>query len=256
MTTEKVKYRVEEGIAYVTVNNPKKMNILDLEVYDGLLASFDTVEEDDQVRVAILTAEGDKAFVCGQDISTFNIKTVKDGKRLLRLVTKLFSRLESMNKPVIAAVNGLALGGGTEITLACDMTVASEKARFGLPETGIGVVPIWGVIRLANAVGKSKAKELMMTGDIISAEEAMKIGLVNKVAPHDKVVEVAEEMARKIIAKAPLAIELIKASGNRGVLPEGLPFTLNTNLLFFETEDLKEGLDAFFHKRKPTFRGN
>ena len=256
MTTEKVKYRVQEGIAYVTVNNPKKMNILDLEVYDGLLASFDAVEEDDQVRVVILTAEGDKAFVCGQDISTFNIKTVKDGKRLLRLVTKLFSRLESMNKPVIAAVNGLALGGGTEITLACDMTVASEKARFGLPETGIGVVPIWGLIRLANAVGRSKAKELMMTGDIISAEEAMKIGLVNKVAPHDKVVEMAEEMARKIIAKAPLAIELVKVAGNRDLLPEGLPFTFNTNLLFFETEDLKEGLQAFFGKRKPVFKGD
>jgi enoyl-CoA hydratase len=256
MTTEKVRYTVREGIAYVTVNNPKKMNILDLEVYDGLLASFEAIEEDDGVRIAILTAEGDKAFICGQDIGTFNIKTVKDGKRLLRLVTKLFARLESMNKPVIAAVNGLALGGGTEITLACDMTVASEKAKFGLPETGVGVVPIWGAIRLANAVGRSKAKELMMTGDIVSAEEAMKIGLVNKVAPHNRVMEVAEEMARKITAKAPLAIELVKVAVNRDLLPEGLPFTFNTNLLFFETEDLKEGLQAFFGKRKPVFKGD
>lgn len=255
MTTEKVKYKVQDGIAYVTVNNPQKMNILDFDVYDGLLLSFESIEEDDQVRVAILTAEGDKAFICGQDISTFNIKTIRDGKRLLRLVTKLFTRLESMNKPVIAAVNGLALGGGTEIILACDMVVASEKARFGLPESGIGVVPIWGVIRLANAVGRSKAKELMMTGDIISAKEAMEIGLVNKVVLQENLIGAAEEMARKIITKAPLAIELIKAMGNRDILSEGLQFSFNASLLFFQTEDLKEGIDAFFNKRKPVFRG-
>jgi len=255
MTTEKVKYKVQEGIAYVTVNNPRKMNVLDFDVYDGLISSFEGIEEDDQVRVAILTGEGEKAFICGQDISTFNIKTVRDGKRLLRVVTKLFTRLESMNKPVIAAVNGLALGGGTEIALACDMVVASEKARFGLPESGIGVVPIWGVIRLAHTVGRSKAKELMMTGDIISAKEAMEIGLVNKVVPQENLIAAAEEMARKIITKAPLAIELIKAMGNRDLISEGLPFTFNANLVFFQTEDLKEGLDAFFQKRKPKFRG-
>ena len=203
MATEKIKYSVQDGIAYVIVNNPSKMNILDFDVYRGLIESFDAIEEDDQVKVAILSAEGDKAFICGQDIATFDIKTMKDGKKFLRFCTKLFVRMEAMNKPLIAAVNGLALGGGTEITLACDMTVASEKAKFGLPETGIGVVPLWGVIRLANAVGRSKAKELMMTGDIISAEEALRIGLVNKVAPHDRVLEVAEEMARKIITKAP-----------------------------------------------------
>jgi enoyl-CoA hydratase len=255
MTTDKVKYRVQDGIAYVVVNNPKKMNILDFDVYRGLVESFEAIEEDDQVRVAILTAEGDKAFICGQDIATFNIKSVKDGKRFLRFCTKLFVRMEEMNKPMIAAVNGLALGGGTEITLACDMTVASDKAKFGLPETGIGVVPLWGVIRLANAVGRSKAKELMMTGDIISAEEAFRIGLVNKVASHEKVLEAAEEMAHKIITKAPLAVELAKATVNRDILPEGLAHTFNANLLFFQTEDLKEGLDAFFNKRKPTFRG-
>jgi enoyl-CoA hydratase len=255
MTTEKVRYKVQDGIAYVTINNPQKMNILDFDAYNGLILSFESIEEDDQVRVAILTAEGDKAFICGQDISTFNIKTVRDGKRLLRLATKLFTRLESMNKPVIAAVNGLALGGGTEIILACDMVVASEKARFGLPESGIGVVPVWGAIRLANAVGRSKAKELMMTGDIISAKEAMEIGLVNKVVPQENLLGAAEEIARKVMTKAPLAIELIKAMGNRDILCEGLPFTFNANLLFFQTEDLKEGIDAFFKKRKPVFRG-
>ena len=113
-----------------------------------------------------------------------------------------------------------------------------------------------GVIRLANAVGRSKAKELMMTGDIISAEEALRIGLINKVAPHDRVLAVAEEMARKIITKAPLAVELAKVTVNRDILPEGYAYTFNTNMLFFQTKDLKEGLDAFFNKRKPTFRGD
>lgn len=255
MTTEKVKYKVQDGVAYVTINNPQKMNILDFDVYDGLISAFESIEDDDHVRVVVLTGEGDKAFICGQDISTFKISHLRDAKRLLRLVVKLFNRLESIGKPVIAAVNGLALGGGTEITLACDMVVASEKARFGLPESGIGVVPLWGVIRLANVVGRSKAKELMMTGDIISAKEAMEIGLVNKVVPHEALMGVVEEMARKIMTKAPLAIELIKSIGNREILSEGTAFTFNASLLFFQTEDLKEGLDAFFHKRKPIFRG-
>lgn len=255
MPTDKIVYKVRDGIAYVIVNNPKKMNILDFDVYRGLVESFDAIEEDDQVQVAILTGEGDKAFICGQDISTFDINSVRDGKRFLRFCTKLFVRMEQMNKPLIAAVNGLALGGGTEITLACDMTIASEKAKFGLPETGIGVVPLWGVIRLANVVGRSKAKELMMTGDTISAEEALRIALVNKVVPHGNVLAAAEEMARKITSKAPLAVELAKVTVNRDIIPEGLAFTSNTNLLFFETKDLKEGFDAFFNKRKPVFRG-
>ncbi|MGD0228819.1 MAG: enoyl-CoA hydratase-related protein [Syntrophorhabdales bacterium] len=255
MPTEKIKYKVDNGIAYIIVNNPSKMNILDFDVYRGLIESFDAVDEDDEVRVAILSGEGDKAFICGQDIATFDIHSIRDGKRFLRFCTKLFVRAEALSKPLIAAVNGLALGGGTEITLACDMTVASDKAKFGLPETGIGVVPLWGVIRLAHVVGRIKAKELMMTGDIISAEEALRIGLINKVAPHGEVLEAAREMAQKILTKAPLAVELAKITVNRDLLPEGYAYTSGTNLLFFDTDDLKEGLDAFFNKRKPAFRG-
>jgi enoyl-CoA hydratase len=160
-----------------------------------------------------------------------------------------------LSKPIIAAVNGLALGGGTEILLACDIVVASEKARFGLPESGVGVAPLWGIIRLANVVGSHKAKELMMTGDMISAEEALRIGLVNKVVPHEKVLKVAEEIAGKILLKAPLAIDLIKSSINRGFLSEGASFTINSNKFFFQTEDLKEGVNAFLKKRKPIFHG-
>ena len=255
MGEKKVKYRVEDGIAYITINNPKKMNILDFEAYDGLFAAFKSVQDDDSVRVAILTGAGDKAFVCGQDISTFQVETPNDAKRLLRMCLKMFTDLESLSKPVIAAVNGLALGGGTEICLACDIVIASENARFGLPESGIGVVPIWGAIRLANAVGRYKAKELMMTGDIVSAREAHRIGLVNKVIPQEKLVGAADETARKIMGKAPLAIEVVKSSINKDVLAEGTSFTFNSNLLFFQTEDLKEGIDAFLNKRKPVFRG-
>ena len=255
MTEQKVRYAEKNGIAYVTINNPKKMNCLDFDVYDGLFSAFKAIQDNDEVKVAILTGEGDKAFVCGQDINTFKMYPPPEAKRFLRKVLKMFLDLESLSKPVIAAVNGLALGGGTEIVLACDIVVASEHARFGLPEAGIGVVPIWGVIRLVNAVGRYKAKELMMTGDIISAEEANKIGLVNKVVPQEKVLETAEEMARKIMTKAPLAIDLIKSSINRDMLPEGAAFTTQGNMYFFQTEDLKEGVDAFLHKRKPRFHG-
>jgi enoyl-CoA hydratase len=252
---DKVRYKEQEGIAHITINNPQKMNILDFDVYNGLFSAFKSVEEDDRVKVAILTGEGDKAFVCGQDINTFQVSDLREAKKFLRFVLKMFTELESLTKPIIAAVNGLALGGGTEILLACDIVVASEKARFGLPESGIGVAPIWGIIRLANVVGTHKAKELMMTGDIISAEEALRIGLVNKVVPHEKVLEAAEGIARKILSKAPLAIDLIKSAINRGVLNEGAAFTAMANKLFFQTEDMKEGIDAFLKKRKPVFRG-
>jgi enoyl-CoA hydratase len=255
MAEEKVKYREQGGIAYITINNPQKMNILDFDVYHGLFSAFKSIEEDDHVGVAILTGEGDKAFVCGQDISTFQVSDLREAKKFVRFCLKMFTELESLSKPIIAAVNGLALGGGTEILLACDIVVASEKARFGLPESGVGVAPLWGIIRLANVVGSHKAKELMMTGDMISAEEALRIGLVNKVVPHEKVLKVAEEIAGKILLKAPLAIDLIKSSINRGVLSEGASFTINSNKFFFQTEDLKEGVNAFLKKRKPIFHG-
>jgi len=252
---EKVKYREHGGIAYVTINNPQKMNILDFDVYNGLFSAFRTIEDNDQVGAVILTGEGEKAFVCGQDINTFQVSDLREAKKFLRFCSRMFMELESLSKPVIAAVNGLALGGGTEILLACDIVVASEKARFGLPEAGVGVAPIWGIIRLANVVGSHRAKELMMTGDMISAEEALRIGLVNKVVPHERVLEAAEEIAHKILSKAPLAIDLIKSAINRGVLTEGASFTINANKLFFKTEDMKEGVDAFLNKRKATFHG-
>jgi len=255
MFGEKITIEERDGIAYLTINNPEKMNILDLEVYEELFAAFEYIEGEDEIRVVILSGKGDRAFICGQDISTFKISNPRESKKFLRMVLKMFTDLESLSKPVIAAVNGLALGGGTEILLACDMVVASEKARFGLPESGIGVTPLWGIIRLADQVGRQKAKELMMTGDVISADEALTIGLVNKVVPHESLPDAAEEMARKILTKAPLAIDLIKASINRGVLAEGLAFSENASALFFETKDLKEGMDAFYNKRSPVFRG-
>jgi enoyl-CoA hydratase len=255
MVEEKLKYREHDGIAYITINNPQKMNILDMDVYNGLFSAFKWIEEDDRVKVVILTGEGDKAFICGQDINTFQVSNLREAKKFLRFCLKMFTELEELSKPVIAAVNGMALGGGTEVLLSCDIIVASDKARFGLPESGIGVAPLWGIIRLANVVGNHKAKELMMTGDIISAEEALKIGLINQVVPHEKVLQVAEEIARKIMTKAPLAIDLIKSSINRGVLTEGASLTLSANKLFFRTEDMKEGVEAFLKKRKPIFRG-
>jgi enoyl-CoA hydratase len=255
MVEGKVKYKVQDGISYIVINNPQKMNSLDKEATDELFSILKSTEDNNEVKVLILSGEGDRAFMCGQDISTFRLSNIRDGKKLIHTVLRLLSSLESLSKPIIAAVNGLALGGGTEILLSCDIVVASENARFGLPESGIGVVPLWGIIRLANVVGRLKAKELMMTGDIISAKEALEIGLVNKVVPHDKLMEASEECARKIMTKAPLAIELIKSSVNRELLPEGEAYTSNANIFTFQTEDLKEGVDAFRNKRKPRFRG-
>lgn len=255
MAEDKVIYEVRDGIGYIIINNPEKMNSMDKESTDRLSAILDLIEDNDEVKAVILTGTGERAFIAGQDISNFKLSGIRDGKRLVRTILRMLTHLESIKKPVIAAVNGLALGGGTEIVLACDIVVASEKARFGLPESGVGVAPLWGIIRLASVVGKNKAKELMMTGDIISAMEAKEIGLVNKLVPHDKLLETAEEMARKIMSKAPLAIELIKSSVDRERLPEGEALTSQTSVLFFQTEDFREGVDAFHNKRKPVFRG-
>jgi enoyl-CoA hydratase len=255
MLEKKVIYEVRDGIGYITINNPQKMNSMDEESSEELLSTLQSAEENDAVKVIILTGEGDRAFMCGQDISGFQIPDLQAGNKLGRKILFLLGSIESLRKPVIAAVNGLALGGGTELTLSCDIVVASENARFGLPESGVGVIPIWGIIRLAGVVGRHKAKELMMTGEIISAKEALAIGLANRVVPHDKLMETAEEIARKIISKAPLSIQLIKSSVNRELLPDGEAVAIDANLIAIRSEDLKEGVDAFLNKRKPLFRG-
>jgi enoyl-CoA hydratase len=255
MATGKINYRIQDGIGYITINNPQKMNALDEESSSELFSTLQSADDNPEVKVVILTGEGDRAFMCGQDINGFQLPDLQTGKKLTRTILGLLGSLESMSKPIIAAVNGLALGGGTEILMSCDMVVASENARFGLPESGIGVVPIWGVIRLAGIVGRHKAKELMMTGDIFPAKEALEIGLVNRVVPYDKLMETAEAIARKIITKAPIAIQLIKSAVNKELLPEGEAFTINANYLTFKSVDLKEGVNAFQNKRKPVFRG-
>jgi enoyl-CoA hydratase len=255
MSGAKVVYEVRDGIGHIIINNPEKMNSMSMESTDRLSTIIDMIEDDEEVKVVIITGKGDEAFMAGQDIDNFQLPSLQIGKKLVRTVLRMLSHLEKLNKPVIAAVNGLALGGGTEILLACDIVVASEKARFGLPEARVGVAPIWGIIRLAAAVGRNKAKELMMTGDIISAEEAKRIGLVSKVVEHDKLLEEAEEIARKIMSKAPLAIELIKRSVDRELLTEGEVLASETGVLMFNTKDFREGVNAFLEKRKPVFKG-
>jgi enoyl-CoA hydratase len=255
MTTGKIRYEIRDGIAYVTINNPQKMNAMDEESTSELHSTLWSIDNQKEVKAIILTGEGNRAFMCGQDINGFQVPDLQSGKRLGRTVVGLLGSLEALSKPVIAAVNGLALGGGTEILLSCDIVVASENARFGLPESGIGVVPIWGIIRLAGVIGRNKAKELMMTGEILSAKEALEIGLVNRVVPHDKLMETAETIAHKIGTKAPLAIQLIKSSVNQELLPAGVAFATNANIVTIRSEDLKEGVNAFQNKRKPQFRG-
>jgi enoyl-CoA hydratase len=255
MSEEKVIYEVRDGIGYIIINNQEKMNSMSIESTERLSKILDLIEDDEKVKAVIITGKGEKAFMSGQDINNFQLPSLQNGKKMIRTILQMLSHLEKLNKPVIAAVNGLALGGGTEILLACDIVIASEKARFGLPEAGVGVAPIWGIIRLATAVGRNKAKELMMTGDIISAEEAKKIGLVSKVVAPDELLSAAEETARKIMSKAPLAIQLIKHSVDRKLFTEGETLASQTGVLMFKTEDFKEGVNAFQEKRKPVFGG-
>jgi enoyl-CoA hydratase len=173
----------------------------------------------------------------------------------MRDVMSFLAALEKYPKPVIAAVNGLALGGGLEIAISSDIIIASEKAKFGVPEAAIGLAPGFAIIRLHQLVGRAKSKELSMTCDQISAEEALRIGLINKVVPHEELMDASMQMAKKITSKAPIAIELIKSSVNRGLHGEELTYAMDAMSGLFKTEDAQEGMDAFLNKRKPNFKG-
>lgn len=247
----------EEGFAVITMNKPEEMNALNTKMLTALNEIIENVENDKDIKVVIITGAG-KAFVAGADITEMQGKTVDDAYQFSRFGQQVFEKIESLSKPVIAAVNGFALGGGCELAMACDIRLASKKAKFGLPEVGLGIIPgFGGTQRLPRLVGKGKALELLMTAEIISADEAMKIGLVNHVIEGDTMT-LAMEMARKIMSKGPLAIRYVKA-----VVHHGMDADLGVNIaheaevlgLCFATEDQKEGMTAFVEKRKPQFKG-
>ncbi|MBI4287329.1 MAG: enoyl-CoA hydratase/isomerase family protein [Chloroflexi bacterium] len=242
-------------IATVTLNRPEKLNAMDLRMYDELDRAFEMADCDREVRVAILTGAGDRAFCAGDDISIFQGVGRAGARAFIKRVMPVMMKLEKMEKPVIAAVNGYALGGGFEFALACDLTIASENASFGLPEGKVGLMPAFAVLRLAQVIGVKRAKELALTAEPISAHKALEFGIVNQVVPLSKLLRTAKDMARKIITISPLSAAMTKAAINRHSGGEEIEYTTEAISLLMMSEDHKEGYKAFLEKRAPRFKG-
>ncbi len=250
--------RPKESYARITINRPEVMNALNLEVRKEILDALDLAEQDEQVRAVVLTGSGEKAFSAGADIKMFQEMSPYLAKEYLKVTKSAAERIENFAKPVIAAVNGYAIGGGLELLMACDMAIASENARFGQGEINVGIIPgVGGTQRLPRLVGIQKAKELIFTGDIIDAKEALRIGIVNAVVPYSQLNQIVETLVTKIASKSSIMLSLAKEALNRS--SSGLKFGLDfESILFsfcFSTEDQKEGASAFLEKRKPNFKG-
>jgi enoyl-CoA hydratase len=246
------------GILFITVNRPNKMNALNIETVREINNAFQEVYDDTEVRGVILTGSGEKAFVAGADISEIAELNEVNGRRFAERGQEVFSMIEECPKPVIAAVNGFALGGGCELAMACHIRVASDNARFGQPEVNLGIIPGYGgTQRLTQLVGKGKAMELMMTGDMISAAEAKELGLVNHVTTLEALNEKCLEIMQKIVAKAPIAVGMIVDCVNAWYDKEehGYQTEANSFSRCCGSEDFKEGTAAFLEKRKPAFKG-
>jgi enoyl-CoA hydratase len=252
-------FELSNGIARITINRPDKLNALNATVISELGDAVTRVETDAAVRGVILTGSGQKAFVAGADIAELTAQTPMDGKARAILGQQVFRRLERCGKPVIAAVNGFALGGGCELAMACHIRIAAEHARFGQPEVKLGIGPGYGgTARLPRLVGKGRALELLLTGGMIDAAEAFRIGLVNRVVPADTLIAEAEALLRTILENGPLAIRACLEAVDSGLeadLDQALLLEANHFGLLSATEDMREGTKAFLEKRKPLFKG-
>jgi enoyl-CoA hydratase len=250
---------VKDGIGLLKINRPKALNALNSETLAEIKHAGDALNADRDVRVVIVTGEGDKAFVAGADIMEMKDLTAIEGAAFSQRGHEAMNNLENMDKPVIAAVNGFALGGGFELALACDFIYVSEKAKLGFPETTLGIHPgFGGTQRTAKLVGTAKAKELIFTGKTINAQEAYEIGLVNKVVPHEQLMNEVLAIAEKMKTNGPFGIRLAKECINKSQSlagKEGLTLEATDFGMCFATKDQKEGMTAFTEKRKATFIG-
>ena len=259
MEYKNILFAANDGVARITFNRPKVLNAMNSEVMTELAHALKVCDQDDAVKALILTGSGEKAFVAGADISQMQNATPVDITKFMELGQETLRFLETMGKPSIAAVNGFALGGGTEIALACDIRIASENAMFGQPEILIGILPGWGgTQRLPRLVGMGIAKELILGGGQINAQRAYEIGLANKVVAPAQLMEEAEKLAKKFTTLPGFALKMAKNSMNYGFdmsLEGGVKLELGAVAECFSTQDQKEGMKAFLEKRKPAFIG-
>ena len=256
---EYVRVEWDAELAIVTVDRPEKLNALNAEVVRELGEVFMSLADDDNVRGVILTGAGDKAFVAGADIGELATMDSVSGVRVSRDGQEVFRRIERFAKPVLAAVGGYALGGGCELAIACHLRIASERARFGLPEVGLGIIPGYGgTIRLARLIGLGRAIEMTLTGEMMDAGRALETGLVSAVVPPEDLLDEAKTLLRKITKNGPVAVRMALESIYRGLdtsTAEALDFESSLFGLLASTEDMKEGMGAFLEKRKPDFKG-
>lgn len=247
----------DNEIGMIIINRPELRNALNTDTLLEIETALDQLRSNEEVRVVIFTGAGEKSFAAGADISQLNKRTMIEA--LQPNMTATYRKVEDYEKPTIAAINGFALGGGLELALACDIRIASLHAKMGLPEVGLGIIPgAGGTQRLTRIIGKGKAMDLILTGDIITAEEAEKWGLVSRTVPQDELIETAREYARKISLKGPLALRLVKAAVNRGAdieMETALYLEKLTQTILIGSEDKKEGTQAFLEKRLPVFKG-
>ncbi|WP_421856790.1 enoyl-CoA hydratase-related protein [Oricola sp.] len=251
-----VETSVEEGVGIITINRPEALNAVNHDVMDEIISAAEGFDNADDIGCIVITGAGEKAFIAGADIKEMSGKSSMD--MFLADKQSDWSRFAATRTPMIAAVNGFALGGGCEVAMMCDIIIASEKARFGQPEIKLGVIPGWGgTQRLVRAIGKAKAMDLILTGRMMGAEEAERCGLVARVVAHDKLMDEAMEAAKAIAAYGRPSVFSAKEAVNRAFevpLDEGLLFERRTFYALFATEDQKEGMDAFVNKRAPRFK--
>lgn len=260
MAYENTLFEVQDGVGVLTFNRPKALNALNAKTLEELNDVIERVAQDPAIRVLVLTGAGEKAFVAGADITGFPAMNPMQARYFAEMGQGIFFRLEHLPKPVIACVNGFVLGGGCELAMSCDFIYASEKARFGQPEVNLGLMPgFGGTQRLARMIGRAKAKELCMTGEMIDAQQAREWGLVAKVFPAEQLVEETMKTAKLLATRPPGILRSLKQVINRGMdvdLKSGCALEAEAFGVCFASEDMTEGVSAFLEKRKPEFKGS
>jgi len=258
MNYQNILYEIKNHIGLVTINRPDKLNALNNQTINEIEDVIKSIKSNPDIFIVVITGSGEKAFVAGADIAELNNLEVISAKEFSEKGNRVFRSIETLDKPVIAAVNGFALGGGCELALACHIRIASDNAKFGQPEVNLGIIPGYGgTQRLSRVINSARALEMILTGDMISADEAFRIGLVNKVYPQAELLNKTLELAEKIASKGQQAIRFalkaVKATDNMS-LSEGLSYEASLFALTCGTEDFKEGTSAFLQKRKPDFK--